>query len=54
MWLLKPRRRYNSSKKIEWIVEWLIKGFLVFWAYTFVRAIIILILGTMRHYGVIE
>ncbi|MFE0560376.1 hypothetical protein ACFW1P_31095 [Paenibacillus sp. NPDC058910] len=31
VWLFKQRRRYISNKKIEWMVQRLIQGFLLMW-----------------------
>lgn len=54
VWLFKKRRRYSSNKKVEWVVERLIQGFLIMWAILFIRWVILIIIATMRHFGVIN
>ncbi|OIB01168.1 hypothetical protein AK95_27365 [Paenibacillus sp. LC231] len=53
-WFFKPRRRYTSIKKVEWIVERLIQGFLIMWAILFIRWVILIIIATMRHFGAFD
>ncbi|WP_127590080.1 hypothetical protein [Paenibacillus lautus] len=53
-WLLKPRRRYTSNNKVEWMVERLIQGFLIMWAILFIRWVILITIATMRHFGIID
>ncbi|MBT2765534.1 hypothetical protein [Paenibacillus sp. ISL-20] len=54
VWLFKQRRRYTSNKKIEWMVERLIQGFLIMWAILFIRWCILITIATMRHFGIID
>ncbi|PJN50464.1 hypothetical protein PAEVO_55080 [Paenibacillus sp. GM2FR] len=53
-WFLKPRRRYTSNNKVEWMVERLIQGFLIMWAILFIRWVILISIATMRHFGIID
>ncbi|RAR43663.1 hypothetical protein DP091_12325 [Paenibacillus sp. MDMC362] len=53
-WLFKQRRRHSSNKKLEWIVERLIQGFLIMWAILFIRWCILITIATMRHFGIID
>lgn len=54
VWLFKQRRRYSSNKKVEWMVERLIQGFLIMWAILFIRWCILITIATMRHFGIID